>query len=95
MKKFIALLIAAAVCLSMCCCVGTSHQTDTTNEPNIPATSSSTQTEEFTEPSETQDSTQVTIQVPTPDDMPEAPTADYSLPGNERPGDRVTNTQKS
>lgn len=96
MKKLIALLALAAICLCVAGCVDKPEESEPAGETQTPGTSAPTEeTAQTTAPSETQGSTQGTIQVPTPDDMPDAPTADYTLPGNERPGDRITDTQKS
>lgn len=89
MKKWILLLTAAALCLCMAACVKKSADTPagTTDAPSQTTAPTQTTADGGNEPGE--------IAVSTPDEMPDAPTADYSLPGNERPGDRVTDVPKS
>ena len=100
MKKLLVLLIAAALCLCVVGCVEKPEQMEPADS-KPEATNGTAQTTVPGDPTQNTTSEQTDgefqgqIQPPTPDEMPDAPTADYSLPGDERPGDRITEVPNS
>ncbi len=79
MKRFMMILLAVFLCFGLAACV---------SRPGDPTTEATTPTIDLTVP--TGDSTVPSIGDPVidPDDMPEKPTADFTLPPEEHPGDR-------
>ena len=100
MKRLIALLLALAVCLCAAGCVSSKEKQATEeNKPTVADTETTqptdAQAQSTTAPQETEGNVPESIPVPNTGEMPQAPSADYTLPPDERPGDRVTNAPTS
>lgn len=92
MKRILTVLLAALLCVSFAACVA--EQDTPTTEPTEQTTGTldlelpTDPTVEATEPTADSTAPSVSGQVTPPEDMPGRPDNDYSLPGDERPGDR-------
>ena len=103
MKKLMILVTAVALCLCAAGCLKGTTQKDnhesSASDVGIPQ-SSELGTTEGTSPVESlpemaDDSTQDTIEMPERGELSQPPSADYTLPPDERPGDRVTDAPTS
>ena len=86
MKRILTVLLAALLCVSFAACVA--EQDTPTTEPTEQSTEMPTTEAPTDEPTAEPTGPSVSGQVTPPEDMPDKPDNDYSLPGDERPGDR-------